>query len=179
MKAVIIVDMIDQFVFGAWANKRAQVIIGKVATTAAKVRGDGGIVIATRDSHLPGDPELRVWGEHAMAKTDSAQLIPELEALVDFQVTKRTYDSFFETKLDQLLRANGVTEVIIVGVLTNICVRHTAAGAFFRGYDITIVSSAVEVLDLETTEAIALQSAELEAMKTLYGARVVNNWEEI
>lgn len=179
MKALIVVDMIDQFVFGSWANKRAQAIVGKVAAAAAKVNSEGGIVVAVCDNHKPDDPELRVWGEHAMNNTVAAELIPELREVVDYQVKKRTYDAFFETNLEKLLHEKEVTEVILVGVLTNICVRHTAAGAFFRGYDITIISEAVEVLDLPQEEVITLQKNELEAIKTLYGAKIVENWEEI
>ena len=40
---------------------------------------DGWVVVFSNDAHEPGDPELRVWGEHAMAGTPEAQVIPQLE----------------------------------------------------------------------------------------------------
>lgn len=46
---------------------------------------------------------------------------------------KRRYSAFFATDLDLTLREMGVDTLIITGLVTNICIQHTAADAFFRG----------------------------------------------
>ena len=46
----------------------------------------------------------------------------------------------------------GVDTVIITGLHTNICDRHTAAGAFFRGYQIIVPEDAVEAFTQKDQE---------------------------
>lgn len=74
----------------------------------------------------------------------------------DYIVEKRTYSGFYETGLDPLLRSmyggRGADVVILGGLHTNICVRHTAADAFFRGYKITIAKDGVETFTREEHE---------------------------
>jgi len=58
--------------------------------------------------------------------------------------------------LDSLLRSlyggEGVKTVILGGLHTHICVRHTAADAFFRGYKIIIAKDGVESFTQEEHE---------------------------
>src|SRR3990170_4608347 len=134
MKALLIVDMLNDFVTGKIKNPRAEGIVPQIAELIRKARSDDDwIVVYANDAHLPGDFELRVWGDHAMAGTPGAEIIPELAAAPgDFVLPKRTYSSFFETGLDPLLRQFGVDTLVVTGQHTNMCVRHTTADAFFR-----------------------------------------------
>jgi nicotinamidase-related amidase len=145
--AVIVLDMLVDFVTGALANPRAPAIVPRVAELADGARERGWPVVFANDAHLPGDVEERVWGPHAMAGTPGAAVIPELAPREgDLVLPKRFYSAFHETGLDPLLRQNGVDTVILTGVLTDICVRHTAADAFFHGYAIVVPADAVEAL---------------------------------
>ncbi len=126
-------------------------------------------MVYANDAHLPGDFELRVWGEHAMAGTPGAEIIPELAAREgDFVLPKRTYSSFHETGLDPLLRAHGVDTVVLTGQHTNICIRHTAADAFFRGYGVVVPRDAVEAMSDEDHEG------GLRYLETVYEAEVLH-----
>jgi ureidoacrylate peracid hydrolase len=58
-------------------------------------------------------------------------------------VIKRRYSGFFQSDLDLVLRDRDVRNVILLGVLTNICVRATAHDAFFLGYDVVVPEDAV------------------------------------
>ena len=53
------------------------------------------------------------------------------------------YRTRFETDLDLVMRERGVSSAILIGVLTNICVRATAHDAFFRGYNVIVPADAV------------------------------------
>jgi nicotinamidase-related amidase len=178
-EALIVVDMIDQFVYGEWANKRAQAIVPNIVNLTKQMKDRGALIVAACDSHKPNDPELSVWGNHAMAGTPGSELIPELKGLVDFQVAKQTYDAFYKTSLDKISKEWDVTEVVIAGVLTNICVRHTAFGAFIRGLAITVPADCVEVMDIDEEFAEELQETELSWMKQHYGATIVKSWREL
>ena len=92
------------------------------------------------DAHNQVDYENKRWGLHALKGTEGAQVIDELKPKKgDYVVEKTTYSAFFETGLDPLLRRLKVEKVYLTGLHTNICARHTAADAFFRGYDIVAV----------------------------------------
>ena len=80
MKALLVIDMLNDFVTGSLKNPRAETIIPTIHELVAAARADrtGWLVVYANDAHLPQDFELRVWGEHAMAGTPGADVIPEL-----------------------------------------------------------------------------------------------------
>jgi nicotinamidase-related amidase len=129
-------------------------------------------VIFVNDAHLPTDFELRVWGVHAMAGTDGAAIIPELSrGADDYVLGKRAYSAFYETGLDPLLRQLGVDTLVLVGQHTNVCVRHTTADAFFRGYRVVVPRDAVEALSEED------HRSGLQYLETIYQAEVPHTKE--
>ncbi len=144
MRALIIVDMLNDFVDGKLANPKAQAIIGPLQRLLARARDEGWVVVFSNDAHQLDDPELRVWGEHAMAGTREAEVIPPLAPREGEIVSpKRVYGAFDFTGLDERLKERGVDEVVITGQHTHICVRHSSYGALIRGYAITIPRDAV------------------------------------
>ena len=144
MRALIIVDMLNDFVDGKLANPKAQGIIEPLQRLLGHARDEGWVVVFSNDAHQPDDPELRVWGEHAMAGTPEADVIPQLEPRDGEIVSpKRVYSAFDFTGLDEQLKERGVDEVVITGQHTHICVRNSSYGALIRGYGITIPRDAV------------------------------------
>ncbi len=144
--ALIIVDMENDFVKGALKCDRASRIVPNIQRLAKAARAAGIPVIYSNDAHIPGlDHEFSVWGEHAIAGSQGAQVIDEIKPEKgDFVVPKRTYSGFYQTDLELLLRDLGVRTVILTGLHTNICIRHTAADAFFRGFNIVVPEDGVE-----------------------------------
>src|ERR1043166_9128807 len=71
MRALIVCDMLNDFVSGALANPRSERIIPNIQDLLARARAANKdwLVAYVNDAHLPGDVELDVWGEHAMAGT--------------------------------------------------------------------------------------------------------------
>ena len=66
-----------------------------------------------------------------------------------FWMDKRHYSAFSGTDLDIRLRERHVDTVILTGVLTDICVLHTAVDAYNLGYQIEVVEPAVASLTPE------------------------------
>ncbi len=157
-KAVIIIDMLNDFVTGDLKCERAKHIIPNIKKLIEAARKHNIAVVYSNDAHYPADVEVvEKWGKHAIKGTKGAEVIPELKpAEKDYIVEKRTYSSFYETGLDPLLRSlscgEGVKTIILCGLHTNICVRHTAADAFFRGYKIVIAKDGVEAFTQEDHE---------------------------
>ncbi|KAF2434161.1 Isochorismatase hydrolase [Tothia fuscella] len=55
-------------------------------------------------------------------------------------IGKNTYDAFIKTKLDDILKENGIERVIVCGVMTDCCCNTTARSAFNRGYETWLLS---------------------------------------
>jgi nicotinamidase-related amidase len=51
-------------------------------------------------------------------------------------ITKNQYDAFYQTDLEEYLRSKNVEEVIICGLLANLCCETTARSAFVRGFEV-------------------------------------------
>ena len=78
------------------------------------------------DEHEISDPELRLWGPHAIKFTPGSKVIHELEpTATDFIVPKRGYGSFDNTNLSKLLSSvyerQGANTLIITGIHTHLC----------------------------------------------------------
>ena len=143
--AVVVVDMLDDFVTGPLANPRSERIIPRIAELLDGARDRGWVVCYANDAHLPGDPEEKIWGQHAMAGTPGAQVIARLAPhATDIEFPKRYYSSFYETGLGGYLRQRDVDTVILVGQHTHMCVRHTSADAFNLGLRIIVPTDGVE-----------------------------------
>jgi len=51
-------------------------------------------------------------------------------------ITKNQYDAFYNTQLEEYLRSKNVEQVIISGLLANLCSETTARSAFVRGFEV-------------------------------------------
>lgn len=168
-QALIIVDALHEFVYGAIKGDRPERIIPNLQRLRAEARRAGIPVIYCCDEHLAADRELTIWGEHAMAGSEGARIIASLRPEDgDYVVPKRTYSGFHDTGLDSLLRDLGATKLLVTGFYTDPCVRHTVADAYLRRYDVAVVTDAVTSLDPGT------HAADLEYMKRMYGAQLVD-----
>jgi nicotinamidase-related amidase len=167
MKALIIVDMLKDFVDGELANPRAQRITEPLRRLLDHARESGWVVVFSNDAHRADDPELKIWGEHAMEGSAGAEVIEELAPRdAELVSPKRAYGAFDETGLAEELRERGVDEVVITGQHTHICVRHSSYGALRNGFEITIPRDAVCAF-----EGVDEEDA-LEYLKMAYGANV-------
>ncbi|MDH5438262.1 MAG: cysteine hydrolase [Candidatus Bathyarchaeota archaeon] len=168
--SVIVVDMLNDFVTGALKCERASRIIPNIQRLLDFARKEGIPIIYVSDAHLPGvDNELELWPPHAMVGTKGAEIIEELKPVKgDYTLQKRRYSAFYETGLEPLLRELKVDTVVLVGLVTNVCIQHTAADAFFRGYRIIVPEDCVEA-PTEQAQKIAIKY-----LKTNYGSEITN-----
>lgn len=75
--------------------------------------------------------------------TPGAELLPEFVEPSDVIMEKKKDSGFFETKLDEFLRAHDIDTVIITGMQAQVCIQTTAADAHFRGYNVIVPSDGV------------------------------------
>lgn len=168
--AILVVDMLNDFVTGALKCDRGLAIVPKTAELLRAARAKNVPVIFCNDAHLKDiDHELKLWGDHAIAGTKGAEVIPELElCATDYVVPKRRYSGFFHTDLDLLLKELGVDTVILTGLHAHMCVRHTAADAYQLGYDVVVAKDATDSF----TEEDYLYG--IKYLKETYGAKITD-----
>lgn len=65
----------------------------------------------------------------------------------DIIISKTVNDSFYKSKLDEVLKANSIEELVITGCATDFCVDATIKSAFTRHYKITVISDAHTTAD--------------------------------
>ena len=164
--AIVVVDLVNDFVTGVFGNGRAVRTAERTAEFLQKV-GNTLPLIFTMDTHLENDPEFAVWGRHCVAGTEGSMLAKVLSSFEGHRITKRHFDSFYDSDLDGVLRANGISRIFLSGISTDICVLHTAAGEFFRNYGISVIS------DLCSSIAEENHNIGLENMRKNYGARII------
>jgi nicotinamidase/pyrazinamidase len=144
----------------------AEAIIPNLARLTLLARDQRLPLISSTDAHHPDDPELQTYPPHCIAGTPGQQKVPEtllanryvisnLEAelppLKDFQqivIEKRQFDVFTNSSTDKLLQQFGpALEILMYGVVTEICVAAAARGLLQRGHKVTLVSDAIRELD--------------------------------
>ena len=171
--AVILVDVQNNFFTEPLRAQRIQSVIEPLQKLIATARKNAVPLIYCVDAHYPQDVEVtQKWGAHAIKDTKDAEVISELspDQKMDYIVEKRTYSGFYETGLDPLLQSlyegKGAKTLVLCGVHTHICIRHTAADAFFRGYHIIVAEDGVEAFSEEAHQQ------GLEYMEYLYKAKI-------
>src|SRR4029077_7226731 len=123
-------------------------------------RAHGIRVFYSQDTHRDGDPEWRIWPEHAREGTWGWEIVDELApAQGEVVLRKLRYDAFYGTPLDHLLRLWGMETLVICGTIANQAVHYTAASAALRWYDVVIPRDAISALDPFDLESTLRQTA--------------------
>lgn len=174
--ALIVIDMLKDFVHGSLANPAIHPTIDRIQALIEQTRGrEDWRVIYSNDCHQPGDFELKIFGEHAMAGTSGAEVIEPLAPRPgDIIVPKRFYSAFTQTDLDATCRVHKIDHVVLVGQHTDCCVRHTSYDAMQRGIAITVAADATAIFEPMSEEAVHIrQERALDYIRTFYGAQIV------
>ena len=99
-------------------------------------------IIFTRHGHKDSAQEeggelKEWWGQVILQGSEDWKFIPEIPIdSKDTILPKKHYSAFLETDLTRILQSKKVRDVIISGVMTNLCCETTARDAFMRGYRI-------------------------------------------
>lgn len=124
-KALIIVDMQNDFVDGALGTKEAVEMLPRLIDKIERVIDEGQTdLIFTQDTH--GEDYLNTQEgrllpvKHCIKKTDGWEIVPELQEFVSMAREVVEKKSFASTRLPSLLKP--YEEVEFVGLCTDICV---------------------------------------------------------
>ncbi|MBI2093012.1 MAG: isochorismatase family protein [Deltaproteobacteria bacterium] len=109
-------------------------------------------IVFTRHAHKKDGSDLGIlgkwWSEMPVDGTKEAEIDPRMAppakkgTSTEFIITKNRYSAFYNTVLDDILKKFNIKDVVITGVMTNICCESTARDAFFRDYMVRFVADA-------------------------------------
>lgn len=165
--ALVVIDMQRDFVesggFGeALGNdvSTLQAIVPAVEQLLAIWRAGSGLVIHAREVHLPdlsNCPPAKIrrgnlvtkigdvgpMGRLLIAGEYGSEIIESLLPLAgEIVIDKPGKGAFYNTDLGKILIEKGITQLIIVGVTTEICVQTTMREANDRGFDCLLIEDA-------------------------------------
>jgi len=102
-------------------------------------RQAGRPVIFSRHVHHPGllDAGIMGWWWEGMCLEGSSEseIHPEIQPLPGEKVImKHRYSAFYNTDLETILRVLKVEDLVMSGIMTNMCCESTTRDAYFRDY---------------------------------------------
>jgi nicotinamidase/pyrazinamidase len=189
-RALIIVDVQNDFCEGGSLAVPGGAAVAKgISLVLDKTHERWDHVVATKDWHIdPGahfseHPNyLDSWPVHCVVGSDGAEFHPELrtdriEAVFHKGEHKAAYSGFEGKTTDgetlaEWLRSRSVTEVEVVGIATDHCVRATALDSKAEGFATTVVLELTAGVSSGTTDA-ALEEFRTASVATT-GAPIVD-----
>ena len=92
----------------------------------------------------------RWWQDLSIKGSNDASLLHELNVEVEDRVIqKTTYSAFYGTDLDTKLKDRGITDLVIGGVMTNLCCETTARDAFVRNFRVFFLADGTSTISEE------------------------------
>lgn len=147
-KAFLDVDTQIDFVFpaGALYVAGAERILPVVALLNHFAHARGIPLISTACAHGEDDAEFKRWGPHCVLGS-AGQRKPSQLLVGQTIFEKRHTDMFQAPGADEQIAP--YAEVVVYGVVTEVCVQQAAFGLLVRGKGVTVVEDAVKHLDTE------------------------------
>lgn len=197
-KALIVVDVQNDFIDGSLAVADGEQAAQRIATLIGDVQGVGphkvyDLVVTTQDWHInpgyaskaQGDAEVlagvhwsdepdfvNTWPVHCKADTSGAELSPRLEPVLD-KIDRRFFKGHYSAAysgfegfdddgetLVGFLRQAEVTDVDVVGIATDYCVKATALDAVKEGFTTRVLLPLTAAVAPESNEAARKEMAE-------------------
>lgn len=175
-RALLVIDVQNDFCEGgALACEGGAAVAAKISSFLADHKESYDFVIASRDWHTPNDSNdghfppagiepdyVKTWPLHCIAGTQGAEYHPNLDiSLIDAHIKKgqsangySIFDGVTEDGLTftDFLESNAITEVDVVGIATDYCVRASALDSVRKGLQVRVISSLTAGVSPESIE---------------------------
>ncbi|MEV9639786.1 cysteine hydrolase family protein [Mammaliicoccus sciuri] len=143
--ALIIVDIQNDY----FANGNMELVNpDKAAANAAKVlewfrKNNKENIFHVQ--HIAGDPSLGFF----LPDTEGAEILETVQPLENENIIVKHFpNSYLKTDLESKLRENGVTKVVVVGMMTHMCIDATVRASVDLGFETTLIEDACATREL-------------------------------
>lgn len=175
-RALLVIDVqVDFCEGGALACQGGAAVAKAISQHIQLNRSQYDLVVASRDWHTPNslndrhfpepgtDPDfVTTWPLHCIAGENGAEYHENLDAsLIDLHIKKgqnaNGYSIFDGTddsgrNFHQLTKELGISEVDVVGIATDYCVRASSLDAKSHGLEVRVITSLTAGVDKNSTE---------------------------
>jgi nicotinamidase/pyrazinamidase len=166
--ALVVVDLQNDFAdpLGSLYVRRAEEVVVPISAEVRQALGAGAVVAYTQDWHPTVTPHFAKdggqWPVHCLAGSWGAQLAFGLEVAgpvvrkgtagedgySGFGVRDPLSGATRPTGLTGLLREKGAQRVVVVGLATDYCVKHTALDALAEGFAVVVLAGLTRAVEL-------------------------------
>lgn len=170
--ALVVVDVQNDFAdpSGSLFVEGGPRVVEAVNAEVAAAQEAGAFVVYTQDWHPPVTPHFAdhggVWPVHCVRETWGAQLHDDLlvagptvrkgvggeDGYSGFSMRDPETGEEMQTYLHRLLADQDITEVVVVGLAEDVCVKATALDALRLGYTTTVPRAATAAVNIEPGE---------------------------
>ncbi|MFJ4715518.1 isochorismatase family protein [Streptomyces sp. NPDC088785] len=140
--ALLLVDLMPRVIGLPLGPRTGDAVLRAALLLAGRFAAAGAPVIAVRVDRPGVDEQPAGSGLH-----------PDVAAVADHVVVKRTVGAFHGTGLDELLRSLGAGTLVLGGIATNMGVESTARAASDHGYELVFAEDALTALTAPEHEA--------------------------
>ncbi|PNG47100.1 MULTISPECIES: cysteine hydrolase family protein [unclassified Variovorax] len=157
-RATIVVDLQNEYLpDGKLPLVGLDAALANAARVIAAARAHGELLIHVR--HESAQPDAPVF----TPGTIGVQIIPAVAAEAGEPVIVKNHpNSFRGTQLKELLDAQGVKELVVIGAMSHMCIEATSRAAADFGYPVTVAHDACATMNLEF-DGTAVPAAQVHA----------------
>jgi nicotinamidase/pyrazinamidase len=172
--ALVVVDMQHDFSdpSGSLYVAGGETIVAPIAEQIGAAQEAGAAVVYTQDWHPEHTPHFAVdggiWPVHCVMDTPGADLVPDLpvvgpvvrkgsgpeDGYSGFSVLDIPSGKTKGTELSTILDDDGVTDIVIVGLAGDWCVKATAIDGARLGYGVTVPLGLTRFVELDPGDAV-------------------------
>jgi bifunctional isochorismate lyase/aryl carrier protein len=136
-------------------------IIPGIISLIDKFRQAHRPVIFTRHLNTAANAGMmnKWWADTIQESSPLSKITDKFDISQGIIVRKSQYDAFYNTTLDVILKQHYVKQVVVTGVMTNLCCETTARAAFVHGYEVFFPVDVTATYECECHEATLLNLA--------------------
>lgn len=147
--ALLIIDMQKFFLNSnnSTFTESGLVILNNIQMLLTQFRKNNIPVIFTQHVHDEMGYDLGImkwwWQDNCMTNNPEKDICDELKPIIGEKViVKHRYSAFYNTDLEVTLRGMQIEDLVITGIMTNMCCESTARDAYFRDYRVSFLADA-------------------------------------
>jgi len=139
-------------------------IIPSIKRLIATFRAAGRPVIYTKHVHHPDFIDAGImkwwWDGACLEGSPESEIDDDIAPLANEKIIlKHRYSAFYNTDLETILRCLKIEDLVITGVMTNMCCESTARDAYYRDYRVFFLADATGSINEEMHKASLLNLA--------------------